>query len=293
MVASTGYAAAFAPMTMAADARRLQQVLAGFFAGVPSDVDWNHPTERQGTGWTLYQTLAHVTAVAEAFQWVIDETLAGRHATMTGFTSRTDLPTYNERQIIARQHIAPKKLMQTLLDIFDRLAHRCVLLTPGELLLRVDIPVYNSPMSIAEVIGTQLIHLNIVHAAQLANGAGLKPMWLSYTPELMQRQLTRLFYVMPYTYWTERGGNLRATINYIVDGPGGGRWSLKIGPTGATVREGTTRWARLNMWMSNPRVVCRILTFQTTMVQEMLSGQALAWGDLGLGSKLFSLFSPT
>jgi hypothetical protein len=194
---------------------------------------------------------------------------------------------------MARQHIAPKKLVQTLLDVFDHLAQRCVAMTPRELLLRIDVPVYNSPMSIAEVIGSQLIHPTMVHAAQLANGAVLKPLWVSYTPELMQRQLTRAFYLLPYIYWPERGGKLRAHINYIIGGPGGGRWSLMISPGGASVREGTARWARLNLWLGHPQTFCRVMTGQTTLLREMLAGQALAWGDLGLGTRLTSLFSPT
>jgi hypothetical protein len=293
MAPSPGSVAAFAPLTLAADARLIQQLLAGFFAALPPEVDWNRPTERHGGGWTLHQTLAHITAVAESFHWLMEETLEGRYVTIPGLSTRSDLPTFNERQITAREHIAPARLQQTLLSTFDRLAHRCLHLTPRELLMRLDVPSYNSPLSVAELIGAQLIHAGLVHAAQLANGAGTQPLWVFYTPELMHRQLVRTFYMVPYIYWPERGGNLHATINYIVGGHGGGRWSLRVRPDGASIRTGSVRWARLTMWASNPRVICRVFTLQSSILEEISAGQAFAWGDIRLGMRLFSLFSAT
>ncbi|MCP5014217.1 MAG: maleylpyruvate isomerase family protein [Ketobacter sp.] len=182
----------FTPETLAGDLAQLQSILIDFFDGV-SSADWDRPTERQGTGWTLRQTLAHVTAVAEVFQKALEDTLAGIPHVYPGLTSRADLPAVLERDIAAREHIPPDTLIQTLLETLAQTTDHTTPLTSDQLALPVDIRAYNRPLTVAELIGVQIVHLGVVHAAQLANAVEAKPLWIHYSAGLMQRQMTRFF----------------------------------------------------------------------------------------------------
>lgn len=294
---SISQAAVFEPLTMAADAWQLHQLFTQFFAAIPAHVNWKRHTERGGKGWTLHQTLAHVVATAEVYEWIIEATLAGQpiadRIARSGFASRTDLSAFNEWAIAERLHIAPATLIQTFLDILGKVAQRCEHLNADELAQCVLIPAYSKPISIAEVISFHLMHPGVVHAAQLANGIGTRPLWVQYNPELMQRQLARFLYAMPYIYWPERAGNIRAFINFVIFGASGGRWVLTLGPREARLHEGKAQHPNLILYARSPQALCNTFTAQTTLFGDLIGGQIFVLGDPLLFFRLSVLFSPT
>lgn len=283
---------AFAPVTLADDLSQLRAVFARFFAAVqPSD--WDRPTERRPGGWTLRETLAHVTAVAEAFDDAFDTTLAGQPPVVPGLATRTDLAAYNRRQIDARLHLDPATLVQNLDDALGRTAARATSFTPNELALLVPIPAYNRPLTVLELLATQLSHAGVVHAAQLANGAGAAPLWAAYPPDLSRRQLTRFFNLLSHVYWPEHGGELRASINYTAAGAAGGRWHLTMSPDGGSGGEGHVGRPALRVWTPSAHTLLRIFTLQVGLKRAALTGQMVAWGNLRLGFRLPYLCLPT
>ncbi len=283
---------AFEPHTLAADFTHVRRVLVDFVAARAPN-DWGRKTERRAKGWTLHQTLAHLAATAEAMHGAMESTLAGLPVSIPGITHRAELADYNAREIAARQSAAPQTLVEQLLEVLDRCASRCASLTARDLALTIPVPFYNRPVTVAESLGWQLIHPGLVHAAQLANGAGIAPLWVHYPPDLMQRQLTRFFNTMSHSYWPERGGDLRAGINFIVAGPGGGRWHVTAAPNGGEAGEGATPRPALTVWTRSAHSLCRLMMLQVSIVGAMVRGEMLAWGNYGLGFKIPYLFVPT
>jgi hypothetical protein len=247
---------------------------------------------KESKEWTFHQTLAHVTAAAEFYQQALEITLSG-----TTFSpqmqKRTDLPAINDHEIAARQHLTRHALTQDLLRAFKQTAQRVQTLTPEALTQQVNVPLFNRPLTIAEILDMQLVHPGVLHAAQLTNGVGMKPLWVHCTSELMHHQITRLFQTMALVYWPERGGDLQASINFIIGGQGGGRWSLTIQPSGGSYSEHTVRHAALTIWARNTHALCQFVTNQESALSALWKGKLLIWGDMRLGLKLSWLFSPT
>lgn len=282
---------AFQPELLAADFAQVRRVLADFVAA-RSPEDWGRKTERRAKGWTLHQTLAHLVATAEVIHRATEDTLRGLPVSFP-LSRRTELAAFNERSITERLHISPRNLGETLVAVLERCAERCPSLSPRELALTIPAPFYNRPLAVAEALGWQLIHPGMVHAAQLANGAGVAPLWIYYPPELMHRQITRLLSIMSHSYWPERGGDLRASINFTVSGPGGGRWRMTVDPEGGSTDEGAATRPALTVWTPSAHALCQLLMIQVSPVGALMRGQMLAWGNLGLGFKIPYLFIPT
>jgi hypothetical protein len=119
-------------------------------------------------------------------------------------------------------------------------------------------------------------------------------LWTDYSPDLMRRQLTRFFCgLLSPCYWPERGGDLRATINWWVPGAGGGRWHVLINPQGGDAGEGWAKAETVTIWARNANALCRLFTLQVSPLRAALTGTMLAWGNVPLAFRLLRLFRPT
>jgi len=274
--------------TLTDDLIALREIFAQFFAALDR-ANPNQPTERGGKGWTLHETLAHVSAVTELYYQAIDDTLNGRAFSYPGLEKRTDLRAVNAREIRARAAVPMQELARTVIEKLDQTARRTNGLTPAELALPVTICAYNRPLSVAEVIDAQLAHLGLVHAAQLANGLSARPPWIQYAPDLMLRQITRFFMLMSHAYWPEHGGSLRAAVNFWA-GRGGPAWHVIIAPDGGDSGEGAIRGATMNVWTPNPEALCCQVTWQYPLVEAFFRGRLLAWGNVPLAFRFSYLF---
>ena len=249
--------------------------------------------KKESKEWNFHQTLAHVTAAAEIYQQALEATLNKSVFAYPHMQKRIDLPALNEHEIAARHHLTTQELAQNLLKIFECMAQMAGTLTPDMLAQHVTIPIFNRSITVAELLDMQIVHPGVLHAAQLSNAVGMMPLWVQYTSEFMHRQITRFFQVMALVYWPERGGDLQASINFIVAGPGGGRWSVALCPSGGYCSEQSVQHAALTIWMRNTHALCQFMTNQESALSALCKGKLLIWGDVRLGWKLSWLFSPT
>ncbi len=283
---------AFDPQTLATDLIEVRRIFDRFFAA-RSPADWERRTERSGRGWTLRETVAHLDSIGQTYHQSIQAALAGHAYPIPGLVKRTDLPTWNQRQIEARAHLPMTMICDSFLHTLQQAADCAAHLSLTASARTIPLPIYGRPLAVAELLGGQAAHPGIVHAAQVANGASVAPLWVQFTPELMQRQITRFFRMMSLSYWPERGGNLRTTITLIAAGQGGGKWQITLAPEGSSVATEPIPRSTLRVWFRNTDVLCRAFTLQLSPLRALLTAQALAWGDLRLGFRLESLFSPT
>jgi uncharacterized damage-inducible protein DinB len=279
------------------DYEYMQHILTKFceaaLTAKPSNKWHNHVRSKERKEWTFHQTLAHVTAAAEIYLQALEAVFDETTFVYPGMQKRIDLATLNDREIAARQHLPAQELTQNFLKALERTAQLTQSLTPNILTRRVNIPIFNRPLMVTELLDMQLIHPGILHAAQLTNAIHMKPLWTHYTPEFMHRQITRFFQLMALIYWPERGGNLQTCINFVVSGPGGGHWSITIHPSDTGYSEQNVHHAALTIWIRNTHALCQFFTHQESTLSALCKGKLLLWGDLALSLKLAWLFSPT
>lgn len=282
---------AFSPDLLAHDFSQLKRILEDFFVPIQWD-DWQRRTGNQSGDWTLKQTLAHVVVSSEWFYQMMDDTLNGEPVEIPGLQSREDLPAFNAVNIAQNQFTLPEVLIETLMDTLEQVAARVSSLTPEQCRLPVACPMYNRPAKLIEVVSWHLSHIGMVHGAQLAKGARVKPLWAHYSPAMMQRQLTRMISQMSYSYWTERGGNLQAAVNFIARGCG--EWHIHMNPTGGDYGEGRAREGMTTtFWARSADVLSHLLTLQLNPYVAVLTGRAWVWGNWSLALRIPYLFTPT
>jgi len=282
---------AFDPQVLAADLAEVRKIFVSFFSA-RTQADWEQHTEKSGKGWTLRETVAHLDAVGLAYQDAITSALAGKPYQVRGMTKRTDLPLWNQQEIEARSHIPLSEICDSFLNTLQEAEELVTRIDPTALTQAIAVPYYQRPITIGELFGAQASHPGLVHAAQVANGAGVKPLWEQFTPEMLSRQITRFLHIMSLAYWPERGGALQTAIELSAGGPGGGTWYLTITPEGSKSGEGIHPQHTLKIWFRNTRVLCQTFTLQISPMRSFITAQAFAWGDLRLASRMGWLFNP-
>jgi hypothetical protein len=279
---------AFSAPILIEDLHTIMQILPRFFSTL-STANPQQGTESGGKGWTLHETIAHVASVAEFYDLAIDETLHGKVFAFPGLEKRTDLRPVNDREIAARSEIPMESLVDTLQKTLTQTVRRAADLSTEQFALPVTICAYNRPLSVGEMIAAQLSHLGLVHAAQLANGMGVLPLWSHYPRDLMLRQISRFFNIMSHAYWPEHGGSLKAAVNFRV-GTRGPAWHVIMAPDGGTSGAGAVPRSALTLWTPTLNALCNLMTLQAPLAQAILTGQVIAWGKVTLALKFGYLF---
>ena len=65
------------------------------------------------------------------------------------------------------------------------------------------------------------------------------PHWIEAgTPEEVNFHIGRILHYMPLIYWRSRGGDMKATYLFTMDGEGGGQWALHIDDGKAEAQDG-------------------------------------------------------
>src|SRR5207244_6324084 len=92
---------------------------------------------------------------------------------------------------------------------------------------------------------TMIVHAGLFHTAQVAEPAGLPPLWMQLSPEMRHRLIGRVMRAFSLLYRHDIGGSLRAALVFRVDGPGGGEWYVDLSSEAATSGEGVAESPRL------------------------------------------------
>ncbi len=282
---------AFTAYTLAADLLELSTILTGTFERI-SEEAWGQRTDRRAEGWTRRETLAHVTAVASFYKMAIEHGLAGEPVHVDGMERREDLKTFNRAVIDSYAETPVDELTNLCLSSLTDTARIVAPLGAESLGRQVAVPVFGAPPTIAELVGSSLAHMGIVHGAQLAINRA-HPLWIYFRPGLMRRQITRFVHMFGLAYWPERGGELNATVAINIKGQGGGSWVIRVNPEGGRGRIGVARTIDVNYTFASADLFCQVLTYQTQIWRQLLLRRLRVSGNLGLARRLPAFFMPT
>lgn len=282
---------AFTSYTIAADFLELREIFAGTFERMKEE-DWARRSERRAEGWTRRQALAHVDAIAQAYNQAITAAVEGRPIAIPGFGDRADLKAFNQAAIEARADVPVEDLVTSFLDALSDAARIAAPLSIENMIRPQSLPHFSSTPTVAELFGASLAHAGIIHGAQLV-ATRTRPIWIYFQPGMMRRQLTRLVHLLGLTYWPERGGELHATIAVNVAGQGGGSWIIRVSPGGGQGKIGLARTNDVTFSFASADLFCRLITYQTSPWRSLLLRRLRVSGNLSLARRLPNLFTPT
>lgn len=152
-------------------------------------------------------------------------------------------------------------------------------------------PIYNRPARVVEILGFIIMHIGLIHSAQIAESAGLPPLWTQLSPDLRHRMVERAMRAMSMLYRHDIGDPLRTVLAFCVDGPGGGQWYVDLSPEAVTSGEGVAASPGLLLRFHKTDDFFRMATKRMDLPLALVRGQLKVRGDLRLFLRMGKLFS--
>lgn len=280
----------FNPQTLADDLTAVCDIYARFFDTL-NGAKWDKPVKGSPQEWNLHETIAHLCALNGAGLESIQHTLAGEPYTFVGLDNRYVFNAYNRRGIDDHRGLPMKALCDEFLAIHRVAADLARTLQPGQAECTAPLPIYNRPVQIVETLSIMVIHAGLFHTAQVAEPAGLPPLWMQLSPEIRHRIVGRTMRAFSLLYRHDIGDPLRTTIVFRIAGPGGGEWYVKLAPDDPTSGEGSVDQPGLVIRLRKTDVFCQMLTGRFHPIIGLLTGQMRLRGDLRLFLRMGKLFS--
>jgi hypothetical protein len=278
------------PTLLAADLREVVHLYEDFFAHVDAS-SWDRPVGRRGGEWTVHETIAHLDALNGAGVASIVGALEGETYTFDGLETRYQLDAYNRQGVDDRLGVSAEALRADFVRLHTAAADLAATLSPEHEHLTMAMPIYNRPVRIVEALGIIVMHAGLVHTAQVAEPAGLAPLWMRLAPEIRHRQIGRVMRAFSLLYRHDIGDPLRAVLAFHVGGAGGGDWHVDVAPKATTSAEGVADHATLRLRFRETDDFCRMLTQRMNVPMAVLSGRLRLRGDLRLFLRMGRLFS--
>jgi hypothetical protein len=145
-------------------------------------------------------------------------------------------------------------------------------------------------LKIIEGLSIIMFHAGLHHTAQVAEPAGVPPLWRQLSPEIRHRVIGRVMRALSLLYRYDLGGDLRAAIAFRGDGPGGGNWHVDISPESCDSAEGRVDHPSLTIHLRSTDIFCKMFTARLNLPLALLSGQMRLRGNLRLFTRFGSLF---
>jgi len=282
--------AIFDPQILADDLCEVHRIYANFFSGLNME-DWEKPVKGGSKEWNLHETVAHLCALTGAGLESVQATLRGQEYVFKGLTDRYHFVAYNRHGIDEHLPVSMRELCGEFLNILDQTAFIARTLQTDQCELASEMPIYNRPVKITEAISIMMFHAGLHHSAQVAEPAGVPPLWKQLSPEIRHRVIGRVMRALSLLYRHDLGGDLQAVFAFEMEGPGGGNWHVDVSPEGTSSTEGIADHPSLALHFRKTDLFCQLMTVRLNLPLALLTGQLKLRGDLRLFPRFGSLFS--
>jgi hypothetical protein len=280
----------FDPQTLAEDLLEAQRIYTRFFAAL-DESDWDKPVKGSPEEWNLHETIAHLVALNGDGLESIRHTLRGEPYTFVGLEHRYNFNAWNRKGIDDHLQIPLKDLCAKAVDILDEAARIARALRSDQAQRTAQMPIYNRPVSIAEAFSIIIFHAGLAHTAQVAEPAGVPPLWVQHSPPFRHRMIERVMRAFSLLYRVDLGGPLRDTIAFRIDGPDGGEWYVRLSPDAPASGEGAVEHPGLVIHLRETAVFCQMLTGRFNLPLGLITGAIRLRGNLRLFLRMNDLFS--
>lgn len=202
--------------------------------------DWSSSVT-QG-GWTAKDYLGHLVTSQEREQNLVTSlNLAGKPVEIPGYTGRSAIDDFNERNVQETRPMPVQEIIQRFKAVFGEHLSMLGPLTDADLAKPVQHPGLSGTPTLSDLFTMGHAHLPL-HYQDIRRCIRKRrslPHWADLcSPEEMRDLLERVFALLPSMYWPERGGDLHATYLFTFPGDGGGQWTIEIAGPECTSRPG-------------------------------------------------------
>lgn len=194
---------------------------------------------------------------------------------IAGLSQPGDIDAFNARNLETVRDLSPQELMVRLRSAVEE--HLRVLdgLSEDDLKKHASNPGLRWPITVETTFDMYYLHLplhyqDIRHCIRKRRSI---PHWTELaSPEEIHDTMDRTFRLMPVMYWPERGGDLRVTYLFDLQGPSGGQWTLEIANRRATSYTGRPERADIEI-RTTPAAWIDLQTRAVNPLVAMLTGR--------------------
>lgn len=189
-----------------------------------SEKEWG---KKAAGDWTAKDCLAHLTQ--DEINTLIRQNLAGEKPNLPGYERREQIDEHNHAKVAEVRDVPVEELLSRLKATVEENIALLDGLGESDLDKPAMSPGWDRPGTIRDLFFAGYLHLP-GHYQDIRRVAKKKlPHWMDTgTPDEVHFQLDRIFNYMPLVYVSERGGDMKATYLFTMEGAGGGQWWLRI-----------------------------------------------------------------
>lgn len=277
--------------TTAQDLRQFSHDFAAFVDQVPSD-SWALRTGTREHDWTVHQTLAHLVSIGELLLCAAESARDGSPLAIEGLKQREDLRQWNETQIAKHLTTSPSELLQELTHVLEQAAQIAESTLPEQAQAETFVVVYNRTAPLRDLLDFQLSHAGVIHAAQITRPLeGIAPLWETYTPDFLARQLDRYLRHFSYGFWGNYYMGQGETLQFSIEGYGD--YFVHVTSEGAKTQRGIVEAPDYHLQFSSPAALFGLFNVQLPIKDALQTGQLQVRGDWQASFRLIKLFSAT
>jgi hypothetical protein len=236
--------------------------------------DWRQAAKPGG--WTARDYLGHlVTSQEMEGTPTTVQSLAGGPVEIPGLTQPGDIDAFNARNLEIVGDLSAQELKTRLRSAVDEHLRLLDGVSEEDLQKPATNPGLRWPITVQTTFDMYYLHLplhyqDIRHCIRRRRKT---PHWAELaSPEEIHDSMDLTFRLMPLMYRPERGGDLRATYLFDLQGPGGGQWTLEIADRRATSYFGRPARADIEI-RATPSLWIDLQTKAANPMAAMLTGR--------------------
>jgi|GEM_PF-2414221 len=273
------------------DLKDFSTLMSNFWKKVP-DTAWDLKTGNRDKDWTLHQALAHVLSIAQTFNKAADAALRNEAINVKDFSERGKIGDWNDREIERLTKVAPNGLIVQFLQEI-RIAHdKVAMITEDNVEQTSHVPNFNRPARAIDYLHWQLSHAGIVHGAQVIVPLKRDPLWTDFDDELTNRVIGYYLQQWSMSYWQDMGPDEAQSINFHIQGDGGGDWHIIVAPDGGSSDSGAIEGGEYDLFFESPHIFFSVFTNYLSIRSAMVNGHMRLASDVRDTLAILRLFSP-
>ena len=241
--------------------------------------------------WTAKDYLAHlVISQEELHNVLICQFLGGETANLPGFDRHEQVNDYNEQALAKVGDLPVSQLLVRLKAAFEEALGMLDGLSEADLDRPASHPNWSCPGTVRDLFFSSYLHLP-GHYQDIRRAAKKKlPHWIEVgAPEEVHFQMDRIFHFMPLIYRPDRGGDMKATYLFNMEGEGGGQWAVRIADGKAEAQDGAPESFDMEL-RTKPELWIDLSNNDLNAMWAITTRKVHLGGNAGLAMKLGTLF---
>ena len=252
------------------------------------DREWAKKTDK----WTAKEVLANMVGTHQKETMVLTrQALAGEKQHVEGFETRDQMLPFRDQTMKEFRDHSAADLLKMLKENFEEHIKMLDGLSEADLDKPAMSPSWDKPGTLRDLFFASYLFLPSQYQEIRKVSKKKLPHWVeASTPDQVNYHMSRIFHYMPLIYNSAKGGDMKATYVFTMEGDGGGQWSVMIADGKANSEDGAPEAFDMEL-KTKPELWIDLSTGELNAAWAIMTKKVHLGGNAGLAMKLGDLFS--